>query len=329
MKYFLLSIVVLISANCFAQFAPQAGLAGSNAIYKLSNDFIAWGDSCTITRGWVNITDTTLGKISNGVEADAKYMADNSVISLGDGGEAIYYFSNPIVNGTGFDFAIFENGFRNPLDSNLAYIELATVEVSEDGITYYNFAPECNFDSSIQIAGTGEYMDCRKINNLAGKYVSTYGTPFELDELSMQFGLDVNNIHFVKINDVIGTINDSLCNRDFWGNKINDPYPTDFQTGGFDLDAIGIIHQKYPTGMNETNITSTIIFPNPTSNSIRITTSNTIAIATIYSFDGKIAQRNTCLKNNLIELEQLSKGNYYLQLQFENGSFFQQTITKW
>ena len=30
------------------------------------------------------------------------------------------------------------------------------------------------------------------------------------------------------------------------GHQINDPWPTDFWSGGFDLDAVGVIHQKQP-----------------------------------------------------------------------------------
>jgi hypothetical protein len=33
---------------------------------------------------------------------------------------------------------------------------------------------------------------------------------------------------------------------DSQGHQINDPWPTDFPTGGFDLDAVGVIHQKQP-----------------------------------------------------------------------------------
>ncbi len=329
MKFLLLLLSIIIPQLAQAQFASQAGLIGSTAIEKQSPDIVAWGDSCIVSRGWINSADTSLGKVSNGIIADARYMADNSVISLGDGGEAIYFFSNPIVNGLGYDFAIFENGFRNPSDSNLAYLELATVEVSNDGNTYYNFAAECHNDTSIQIAGTGEYMDCRKLNNLAGKYISSYGTPFEVDELSMQFGLDVNNIHFVKIIDVIGTINDSLCNRDYFGNKINDPYPTDFPTGGFDLDALGVIHQKFPTGMLDNHTITTTIYPNPTSNTLHIKSLLKVTNATIYSIDGKIIRQELDLQNNTLNIDQIIKGNYYLRLQFENGTFNQQLIVKW
>jgi hypothetical protein len=40
----------------------------------------------------------------------------------------------------------------------------------------------------------------------------------------------------------------NYASYDSQGHQINDPWPTDFQigTGGFDLDAVGVIHQKQP-----------------------------------------------------------------------------------
>ncbi|GBL36179.1 hypothetical protein EMGBS15_17740, partial [Filimonas sp.] len=199
MKYvFLILGFIIGSFSGRAQFAPQAGLPGSTAMHKDSSAFVDWASNCTVKRGWMNITDTTLGKVTAGNPGKAFGKADADIVSLGDAGEAVFFFENPIINGNGYDFAVFENGFLNPLDSNLAYLELAKIEVSNDGIIYYPFAAVCENDTTAQIAGVGEYMDARKLNNLAGKYVAGYGTPFDLDELSLQSGLDVNDIHYIK-----------------------------------------------------------------------------------------------------------------------------------
>ena len=37
-------------------------------------------------------------------------------------------------------------------------------------------------------------------------------------------------------------MNNLYASYDSQGNIINDPFPTPFETGGFDLDAIGVIH---------------------------------------------------------------------------------------
>ena len=57
--------------------------------------------------------------------------------------------------------------------------------------------------------------------------------------------LDLDHIAFVKVIDVIGKLDSVLGSFDSQGRLINDPYPTAFESGGFDLDAIGVIHQGY------------------------------------------------------------------------------------
>ena len=54
----------------------------------------------------------------------------NGVISLGDGGSVTLYFNPPIVNGPGFDFAVFENAFND------SFLELAHVEISENALEW-------------------------------------------------------------------------------------------------------------------------------------------------------------------------------------------------
>ena len=55
-------------------------------------------------------------------------------------------------------------------------------------------------------------------------------------------GLDIQRITHVKVIDVVGSIDPDYASHDSHGNKVNDPWPTPFHTGGFDLDAIGVIH---------------------------------------------------------------------------------------
>jgi hypothetical protein len=44
----------------------------------------------------------------------------------------------------------------------------------------------------------------------------------------------------VRIVDVVGSL--TLGSVDSLGNVVNDPYPTAFASGGFDLDAVGVLH---------------------------------------------------------------------------------------
>jgi len=329
-----ITVAILLSAlasfSGHAQFAPQAGLPGSTAMYKDSSVFIDWASICMIQRGWLNITDTTLGRTTAGDSTNAFGKADGNIVSLGDAGEALFFFENPIINGPGFDFAIFENGFLSPFDSNLAYLELAQVEVSNDGFTFFTFPPICDNDTTIQIGGTGDYMDAQHIHNLAGKYIANYGTPFELSELSTQSGLDINDIHYIKVKDIIGSLDENSCVRDANSHKINDPYPTPFPTGGFDLDAIGIIHQKFPIGFSTVTLDNTNLFyPNPTNGILHCKNWKAIDEIALYSLEGKVLIRQSNPTTDEFNLTSLPKGQYVLSLVFKNGQQHHQLISKY
>lgn len=257
----ILIIFLLISPLCnFAQFATKVGTSGCTAIYKDSSAFIGWATGCTVTRGLKNISLPDSGFVSTGEAASTIGKAgENGVVSLGDGGTAILTFDKPIMNGQGWDFAVFENSFDD------YFLELAFVEVSSDGIHYFRFPSVTLIQDTAQISSFAT-LDAEKLNNFAGKFRGLYGTPFDLEELKGNSGLDINNITHVKIIDVIGCINDNYASFDSQGNKVNDPWPTCFPTGGFDLDAIGVIHQRVLLG-NEDQV---FIYPNPFTDKINI-----------------------------------------------------------
>jgi hypothetical protein len=329
LKHFLIVFFIFCVAKSNAQFAPQAGLVGSTAIHKDSAVFVDWASNCTINRGWMNIADTTLGKTTSGTNLSALGIPDGDVVSLGDGGEVIYYFSNPIINGNGFDFAVFENGFRSPADSNLSYMELAFVEVSNDGVNYKRFAASCNMDSSMQTAGYGQYTDCRLVNGLAGKYIANYGTPFDLDEFLPLSSININDIHYIKIKDVVGSIHRNYCSYDAQQNVINDPYPTDFITGGFDLEALGIIHQLYPTSVSNEGKENVIsVYPNPCQNQLQFQSTEKIKTVSVISIDGKIVLQFNEMNQNNLDVSSLKVGIYLLKIETEQGKIIHQYFTK-
>ena len=63
---------------------------------------------------------------------------------------------------------------------------------------------------------------------------------------------------------MVGSINNVYATRDFYNNKINDPWPTPFPSSGFDFDAIGVIHQSTVTGIHENKfLKDVVVYPNP------------------------------------------------------------------
>lgn len=250
----------LFSQSLFAQFPPGADQAGTTAIPKEDSRFINWAKTVVVERGEQNISDDSLNYAEIGEPEFAIGTPDNQIVSLGDGGIATLTFDPPITNGEGFDFAVFENGF--PTFGGY-FLELAFVEVSSDGVFFVRFPATSLTDTMTQL-GTFDLIDPAQINNLAGKYEGGFGTPFDLEELAKIPEIDVNKITHVRIIDVIGSLADSLATSDSQGNKINDPFPTAFPSGGFDLDAIGVIHQKTSTRIDDFYLDNLItIYPNP------------------------------------------------------------------
>lgn len=336
MKKFITACNFLFVAICAmpfmaaAQYAPQAGVTGSTAIAASSSQFVAWATHCDVQRGWMDIADQSLGKVSAGDSSVAIGAPDGFIVSLGDSGIATLTFAQPIVNGPGYDFAVFENGFANPANAEEAYLELAFVEVSSDGINYFRFPATSMTPDTAQIAGVGTYMNARFINNLAGKYIGNYGTPFDLSELAGNANLDLNHITHIRLVDVVGSIG-AHASYDDGGRKINDPYPTAFPTGGFDLDGVGVINQSATSVANVNGADGLHIYPNPATDKIWLQQDKNMGTlnARLTDVSGKTVMQQTLSgTQTAITITALAKGMYYLILQDANGHQWVEKITK-
>jgi hypothetical protein len=308
-----LSLIVLLFI-CLVQaqtYAPQVGFEGTTAIHKDNTAFIDWANSVTITRGYKNVAIPSSGYADYGVETNALGEANASIVSLGDEGEAILSFNYPITNGNGADFAVFENGFLEDVDSEKAFLELAFVEVSTNGVEYVRFPAISENQIDTQIDGFG-FMNARYIHNFAGKYIQDYGTPFDLSELIPLINgttIDLNNINYIKLIDVIGAINTTYASYDSENNIVNDPYPSEFSSGGFDLNAVGVIHNLSTNSIDENNRIDFSIYPNPVDSLLIIESNSAIKKATIYSVQGKELIKTS---NSKIDVSFLSKGIYFV-----------------
>ncbi len=305
--------MVLLTNHVEAQFAPPAGMPGSTAIHRDSNVFVNWAEKVEIQRGYVNISDKSLGYVDYGETDYAFGKADGKVISLGDSGIAIISLTASLINGDSWDFAVFENGFSDE------FLELAFVEVSSDGENYFRFPCVSLTDTIDQIETFGT-LDTRKLHNFAGKYRVNYGIPFDLDSLDDNELLDKNNISFIKIIDVIGSLNPQYATYDSKGNKINDPFPTPFNSGGFDLDAIGIIHQKNIDKNNSAELNDLVIYPNPVHNDLHLTTAATtierIEILDINGYNKTLFYDN---EKSVFDVSLLSSGIYFIKIKFKDN----------
>jgi hypothetical protein len=331
MKTILLYCLLMLPMAAMAQYAPQAGQAGSTAISASSSEITGWATHCDVQRGYVDIANTSLGNVTAGSSAEATGNADGSIVCLGDSGVATLTFNAALYNGPGADFAVFENGFKDPANSAMAFLELAFVEVSSDGVNFFRFPVNSNTPTNTQIPGSGVYMDASLINGVAGKYISTFGTPFDLEELKDMAGLDVNNITHVRIVDVVGSVS-GHSSYDQTGKVINDPYPTNFPTGGFDLDAVGAIHQ-YSTGLQlQTNKIKVSVFPNPATEELEIATAENTANmhATLVSVSGNTLITTALTgKSTTLQMHNIPAGMYYLFISDSNGAQWVEKIVKY
>lgn len=231
----LAAIVITLAPVAMAgPYAPEAGLPGSTAIASDDPSIVAWAT------GWQDYLpgpevsssfqtpDKALGAAAPPAEADAF-----DIVSLGQGGSIVLTFARPITDGPGADFAVFEN-------SNVqGFLELAFVEVSSDGVHYVRF-PNDSLTAS-PVGPFANLVDPTEVDGFAGKYTLAQGTPFDLADLPPDGNLDPRAISHVRLVDVIG--NGSVT--DSSGDIIYDPYPTAI-SAGFDLDAVGVIHEARP-----------------------------------------------------------------------------------
>jgi hypothetical protein len=303
----LVSAFLLFSLSAVAQFDPSAGQTGSLAVYKDSSQIVAWATECYVTRGYQDISNTSLGYASAGDSSMATGASDAGIVSLGDGGSAVLTFAFPIVNGAGNDFAVFENGFSD------TYLELAFVEVSSDGINYFRFPATSNTDSAMQIGSFGA-LDATQLNNLAGKYRAQYGTPFDLEELKNEAGLDVNNITHIKIIDVVGNITNVFATRDKNNNKVNDPWPTPYASSGFDLEAVAVLNMK-SEGLKDNGISIISAYPNPVSDVLMVNAflSDPYTI-TVLDMKGQVCREYTANGLFQMDVSLLKEGIYLLRV---------------
>lgn len=309
--------VMLIVFCCFqlqAQFAGPVGSPTSTAIHKDSSAIVAWATNCVVQRGYLDISDPGLGTAGFGDASMAIGTAgNNGVVSLGDSGVAVLTFQHPITNGPGFDFAVFENAFNDE------FLELAVVEVSSDGENFVRFRATSNTPDDVQVGPFENFADATLLNNLAGKYREFYGTPFDLDELTGIPNLNLNAITHVKIIDVVGAIDPQYATYDQASNAINDPYPTPFASGGFDLDAVGVINEA-EAGLTESNTAiSFTLFPNPVTEgqALSIVCEETIISFSVYQSNGIEVYRGT--EQGLSRVS-LKSGVYLFRVETEKGA---------
>ena len=141
------------------------------------------------------------------------------VLSLGMGGEIDLGFTDPIVDGPGPDFVVFENPFYPDNDPSRVFAELGEVFVSPDGIDWWEF--ECDpAPSNGPWPGCAGWRPTLMYDPATVRPLDpaqTGGDPFDLADVGL------SEVRFIRIRD----------------RTMDATAPT----AGFDLDAVGVIRR--------------------------------------------------------------------------------------
>ena len=320
MRKILSIFLVVLPFLSLAQFAPAQDQPGTTAMKADSSAFIAWATGCVVNPGPMNIANPSLGVAGAGYPAENALGAPDGtygVACLGDGGVATLTFRSPISNGPGPDFAVFENGFKS---GTQWFLEIAFVEVSSDGVNFFRFPAVTAVQYGTQLGGFAT-MDPSQIHNFAGKYGAFYGTPFDLDEIPNNPLLDKNRVTHVRVIDVIGSVDPQYATYDSQGHPVNDPWPTPFASSGFDLDAVGVIHDQTTIGVDENQIEKPLAYPNPVINKLFL--DDSVEAVTLYSMMGQPVQSST---QRQVDLSTLSPGMYVVHLIVEGKTVVKKIV---
>lgn len=232
------AIILLLPAVVFAQFADNGQV---NNEYARDNSMLGfWANGVVdYSRGYQDYQDPALGDASYGVATDILGSAGSS-FSLGDGGSITVTMESVVVNGSGDDFVVFENGFV----WEGVYMELGFVEVSSNGTDFSRMPALCRHVEQPGPWGTSDPAD---FYNLAGNFEG--GTGFDLQDLiaagdaNVAMGLvDLDSILFVRVVDVIGDVAGGGATQDYLGRAVADPYPTPGAGCGMDITGVAGIN---------------------------------------------------------------------------------------
>ncbi|MFN8239495.1 MAG: T9SS type A sorting domain-containing protein [Bacteroidales bacterium] len=323
MKLHLLYIIVLLvnSALSGESIFSQV-IASSRQSKGISHDSSAidtWATGCRVTRGLVRIDQPGLGYASSGDEAACLGESDNSTVSLGDAGIAVLSFGKVISNIEGPDFAIFENSFDGK------FLELAFVEISSDSIRWVRFPSGSLTPTNIQV-GTFGTIDPSEIVGLAGNCPALSGTPFDIDDLRDSSGIDLMNVKYIRIIDVVGCVDENWSTRDSGGRVINDPWPTPFPQGGFDLDAVALLRKADVTGgENEKDL---LVYPNPARGEVNLSgLPYGQAELRLFDLNGRLRKAAFCdSAQKTLDISGERPGLYYLRISVSGKSMTRKLV---
>jgi len=249
---------------------PQDSNAVINPIFRgWATAVVGYDPAAGVDAQWAD-PNKALGP-ATGDKLDIVSLGDLNHERISQGmppGRVTLFFDEPIRQGKGYDFVVFENGFVSASTYNTGsvegqmFTELGYVEVSSNGVDFVRFPAV-----SLTPAPTGPYgtLEISNVYNLAGKHPNAggicTGTPFDLleiaDDPDVLLGLvDINDIRYVRIVDIPGSgdfYDRASAHPDPWSQPVGDRYSHNhpiydawvtFGSGGLDIEAVGVLNEQ-------------------------------------------------------------------------------------
>lgn len=307
----LMAAAVAAVAQGQGPFCGRVGTEGCDAIVWNDPSIVAWATGCSVVRGSRNMSNPSAAPVTFGDSTRAIGPASTSVygvVSLGDGGSATLTFDVVIADGPGPDLVVFENPFDD------YFLELAFVEVSSDGEHFVRFPATSLTQTATQVCDTG-HLDATNLHNLAGKYRVGYGTPFDLADLADSAGVDISAVTHVRVVDVVGSIDPQWATYDAYGHMVNDPFPTISYSGGFDLDAVGVLHTATES-VERVKESRLRVWPNPARERLMVS-GRSGSTAVLSDMRGRVVAIVVCGEAATMDIETLPAGVYILRVDEE------------
>ena len=250
------TLIAAIPATLCAQDPTIA--AGDAQLTRFADSVVDFSPATALSE-FVSNPNAALGAPDVGSTGDPDFNPVG-LVSLGDpgpdqaAGSITVGFSTPVNNSLGEQIAVFSNSFGF---EGSVFAELAFVEVSSDGINFTRFENSSSVtaansnpanpltDLELDFSGNLDFATIPNrnlVSGFAGADDSNFGTVFDLNGLAndatvLDGILDLNSIGFVRILDIPG---DGRF-VDSFGNPIFDAFSPNNITGGFDLDAVGVV----------------------------------------------------------------------------------------
>ena len=147
----------------------------------------------------------------------------------------------------------------------------------------------------------------------------SYGTFDEVEDTPL---LDKSRVTHVRLVDVVGCLDSLYATYDCQGHIINDPWPTPFASSGFDLDAVGVIHDLAHFDVPENAEEAIAMYPNPVRDRLTVKAENLHSVE-VFNLVGQMVMVST---SSVIDMSDLNQGVYFVRVMTDGNAITKRIV---